>query len=253
MNNLVAIKDGEVRASSQDVAAAFDKVHRDVLRAIDKLVETAPELTVRNFAHSQMKSPGKHGRTVRCYEMDRDGFSLLAMGFTGAKALEWKLKFLDAFRRMEEALSRSLAANDDLPPHRNGEDLERLRASIKLVELAQKLCGTEAALRVWRAEGLPPSIAARETPALLGTGWGVLPVIRDWADERIEEDQGARIPTPALYDDFIAFCADRGGEPVSKKVFAGQLTRLGFAALKSNGSWRLGARLRERVHESVGA
>jgi hypothetical protein len=38
------------------------------------------------------------------YEMNRDAFSLLAMGFTGKKALEWKLKFLQAFNRMEKAL-----------------------------------------------------------------------------------------------------------------------------------------------------
>ena len=77
-------------------------------------------------------------------------------------------------------------------------------------------------------------------------GWGVLPAIRDWAEERIETEPGSRTPTPALYDDFIAFCADHGGEPISKKVFAGQLSRLGFQAIKSNGAWRLGVRLRER-------
>ena len=36
--------------------------------------------------------------------MDRDGFSLLVMGFTGKKALEWKLKYIDAFNQMEETL-----------------------------------------------------------------------------------------------------------------------------------------------------
>lgn len=38
------------------------------------------------------------------YIMNRDGFSLLAMGFTGKKALEWKLKYINAFNEMERQL-----------------------------------------------------------------------------------------------------------------------------------------------------
>lgn len=47
-------------------------------------------------------------REYRAYEMTRDGFSLLAMGFTGQKALEWKLKFISTFNAMEKALCREV-------------------------------------------------------------------------------------------------------------------------------------------------
>lgn len=40
-----------------------------------------------------------------CFEMDRDGFVLLAMGFDGDKALEWKIKYINAFNQMERMLS----------------------------------------------------------------------------------------------------------------------------------------------------
>ena len=49
-------------------------------------------------------SPDKYGRNQKIYLMNRDGFSLLCMGFTGKKALEWKLKYIDAFNKMEETL-----------------------------------------------------------------------------------------------------------------------------------------------------
>lgn len=52
--------------------------------------------------------PDKYGREQPAYLMNRDGFSLLAMGFTGKKALQFKLKFIDAFNKMEEQL-KSLA------------------------------------------------------------------------------------------------------------------------------------------------
>ncbi len=46
------------------------------------------------------------------YLMNRDGFSLLVMGFTGAKALEWKLKYIEAFNAMERAIEKGLTNQD---------------------------------------------------------------------------------------------------------------------------------------------
>jgi Rha family phage regulatory protein len=84
--------------------AAFEKAHRHVVRAIDQLIDNLEQRwQCANFG--TLRFATRRNRRQRAYEMDRDGFSLLAMGFTGPKALEWKLKFLDAFRRMEEALS----------------------------------------------------------------------------------------------------------------------------------------------------
>jgi len=99
---LVRDADGKPRASSLDVARVFDKRHADVLRAIDELVSQL-ETTQRNFASSSYLAG--NGKMERCITMDRDGFTLLAMGFTGAEALKWKLAYIAAFNAMEAELS----------------------------------------------------------------------------------------------------------------------------------------------------
>lgn len=100
MNELVIMKDKQAVTSSLQVAETFGKNHRDVLRAIDDLKD------VRNFAQmfSETNLPDSYGRNRRGYYMNRDGFTLLAMGFTGTKALEFKLKYIEAFNAMEETL-----------------------------------------------------------------------------------------------------------------------------------------------------
>ncbi len=99
-------RSGEVRTTSRDVAELFGKNHRDVLRAMDSLIQDAPELAeggLRNFEQTPYIEPST-GQTYRQYEMTRDGFTLLAMGFTGKKALKFKLAYIEAFNRMEQAL-----------------------------------------------------------------------------------------------------------------------------------------------------
>lgn len=104
-NPVVVAKDGKVFANSRDVAAFFDKNHRDVTRAIDNLIKDEGDLGVRNFAQTPYVEPST-GQTYRSYDMDRDGFTLLAMGFTGSKSLKWKLRYIEAFNAMEAELRR---------------------------------------------------------------------------------------------------------------------------------------------------
>lgn len=99
---------GQVRANSRDVAATFAKRHGDVLRAVRDLVDQAPELNQRNFA--SVEYVDAKGEQRAAYEMNRDGFTLLAMGFTGATALKFKLAYIDRFNAMEEELRASTAA-----------------------------------------------------------------------------------------------------------------------------------------------
>lgn len=103
-NPIVFAKDGEVFANSRDVAAFFGKNHSDVLRAIRNLIDAEPALGQRNFA--SFKINDLTGESTSHYEMDRDGFTLLAMGFTGSKALKWKLRYIEAFNAMEAELRR---------------------------------------------------------------------------------------------------------------------------------------------------
>lgn len=101
---VVFAKDGEVFANSRDVAAFFGKDVRHIHEAIRNLVQQEPVLGRSNFR--PFKINDLTGESVRHYDMDRDGFTLLAMGFTGAKALKWKLRYIEAFNAMEAELRR---------------------------------------------------------------------------------------------------------------------------------------------------
>lgn len=105
--NLIT-QDGKVLVSSRIVAEDFKKAHDKVCRDIDNLKTQSPKLEVEKyFIESSYKSD--RGRTYKEYLMNRDGFSLLVMGFTGKEALQWKLKYIEAFNKMEEELIKCRA------------------------------------------------------------------------------------------------------------------------------------------------
>lgn len=102
---ILSTQNGEPVASSRQIAENFEKNHRDVLKAIETL-----EGGLRKTSHTPMfyKTEYTHeqnGQTYPMYLMNRDGFSLLVMGFTGKAALEWKLKYIAAFNAMEKQLA----------------------------------------------------------------------------------------------------------------------------------------------------
>ena len=100
---LVIMRDRQAVTTSLQVAENFEKKHQHVLRDIDALKQD-----VSNFGQMFIESnqPDSYGRDRRIYYMNRDGFSLLAMGFTGKKALQFKLKYIDAFNQMEKQLQQ---------------------------------------------------------------------------------------------------------------------------------------------------
>ena len=101
-NGMVAIdKDEKVVTSSLVVAETFGKEHYNVLRDIDNLkkdVVSFEEMFV------QTNIPDSYGRDRRAYVMTKDGFTLLAMGFTGKKAMQFKLAYMEAFNEMEKRI-----------------------------------------------------------------------------------------------------------------------------------------------------
>lgn len=101
MSDLVVIKDGVLTVSSLKVADKFGKAHRDILKSIRNL-DCSEDFKQRNFAPSSYTN--KQNKTVPCYELTRDGFSFLCMGFTGKEAAKWKEGFIKAFNAMERAL-----------------------------------------------------------------------------------------------------------------------------------------------------
>lgn len=105
--------------SSRDVAEKFRKQHSSVLKTIqgenrngkhidgliDEILASGNPLT-KYFIESEYENRGK---MYKEFLMTRDGFSLVVMGFTGREALEWKLKYIEAFNKMEETLRNQSA------------------------------------------------------------------------------------------------------------------------------------------------
>ena len=115
MNDIILTqRNGQVLANSRDVAEKFDKQHGSVLKTIygetrkgvhinglaDDILASGNPLT-KYFIESEYENRGK--KYKECL-MTRDGFSLVVMGFTGKDAILWKLKYIDAFNKMEEKL-----------------------------------------------------------------------------------------------------------------------------------------------------
>ena len=162
MNEIIlSTQNGEPVASSRDVAKRFGKEHKDVLRAIKSI--TAQNCAVTQMFYQSEYTAGT-GKKYPMYLMNRDGFSLLAMGFTGKEAVQWKLKYLEAFNQMEKQLAQRpqlsraelmaqalIAAHDELE-HKDAQIAELTpkgifadavsasKKSILVGELAKLLC-----------------------------------------------------------------------------------------------------------------
>lgn len=106
--------------TSLDVAEKFGKQHKDVLKSIR-------DLAAKNSAAKNMfieTTYENRGKQYPMYFITRDGFTLLVMGFTGADALEWKMKYINAFKRMEEIIRAELNAFKKQPqlPQRGSKE-----------------------------------------------------------------------------------------------------------------------------------
>ena len=99
--NLVVIQNRQVVTTSLQVAKSFEKEHRNVLRDIEGLLKNEQ---TQNYFHKGTYEHPQNKQEYPMYYMNRDGFTLLAMGFTGKKAMEFKLQYIQAFNQMEQQL-----------------------------------------------------------------------------------------------------------------------------------------------------
>ena len=107
MNKLINIlnQGGHLVVTSRQISDDFEKEHRNVVRDIETLIANIGG--AQNCADLFIEAEYQHPQNKQFYKeylLTRDGFSLLVMGFTGSKALEWKLKYIEAFNKMEQAL-----------------------------------------------------------------------------------------------------------------------------------------------------
>lgn len=104
MNDLVFTQNEAVLTNSLLVAEKFKKEHRHVTDAIRKLMGCAENSAVPLMFEEATYINEQNGQEYPMFIMNRDGFTLLAMGFTGKKAMQFKLDYIAAFNAMEKAL-----------------------------------------------------------------------------------------------------------------------------------------------------
>ena len=101
MNDLVIMHEQQAVTTSLKVAEIFKKEHRNVMQSINNLTAENSAVKKMFVEDSYLNS---RNQQQPMYYMNRDGFTLLAMGFTGSKAMEFKLKYIDAFNKMEKQI-----------------------------------------------------------------------------------------------------------------------------------------------------
>jgi Rha family phage regulatory protein len=145
---VLSVKDGSVVANSRDVAAYFLKEVRHVHEAIRNLGDYEPEFVVANFR--PFKINDLTGQSTSHYEITKDGFTLLAMGFTGERALKFKIAYINQFNVMEAEIRRREAtpARPSVPDS----------AEMEFVRLACRVKGERFADALWDSMGFycPP-------------------------------------------------------------------------------------------------
>ncbi|KGQ31902.1 MULTISPECIES: Rha family transcriptional regulator [Gallibacterium] len=103
----VQIKENNAVTTSEIVAKVFNKRHSDVLRAIENLISNSPDNFIeRNFAFCFKNNRLQNGKPQPYVEMTKNGFVLLVMGFTGKKAVEFKIAYIEAFDYMQAELAK---------------------------------------------------------------------------------------------------------------------------------------------------
>ena len=139
-----------LKTNSRIIAEKFEKRHDHVVRDIRALIAANPEWGVPNFGETPYVD-AQNGQTYQMYEMTRDGYSMLVMGFTGKKAMDWKIKFLAAFNAMEARLRTVALTGPQLMAAALIEADATMKAQAKQIEAMQE--DVEAFDRIAKADG----------------------------------------------------------------------------------------------------
>lgn len=146
----VSIHNGKAVTTTQDVADYFRKLHKDVLKKVSTL-ECSPEFNERNFAPVEYIDAKGEKRPM--YEMTKDGFVFLVMGFTGKKAAAFKEAYIAEFNRMEaELYSGALKAAQNV----SQEEIDAYNINALLIHL-------NVMYEVWSTQ-IEPALRKIESP-----------------------------------------------------------------------------------------
>ena len=160
MEELVIMQNQQAVTTSLKVAEVFGKQHSHVIRAIEDKIHSVQNWTQyhKMFVASDYKDAS--GKANKMYYMNRDGFTFIAFGFTGAKADQFKLKYIEAFNAME----RQLTVKQD--SYMIEDPIERAK---RWIEEQKELKEAQKQLEIAKPKALfADSVASSDTSILIG-------------------------------------------------------------------------------------
>ena len=202
-NNLIQVKENQNVTTSLLVAEKFNKVHKTVLRKIESLISEIETGTIlcplKLFEKSEYIDA--HGQTRIMYFMNRDGFTLLAMGFTGKEALTWKLTYIKAFNEMEKKLH-----SPTLPDNR--------------LEIARLISRTPKSNLSALLELFPEYFSNISSPGSLENIIDENTSYTRWIEDfGINTDWIGHFPTSDIYNNYARYCVENKFDNMGKKTF----------------------------------
>jgi len=223
---VLSLSSGRPVVSSLNIARHFQKQHQHVLRAVAELWAKLPDdFSQSNFGLADYLD--SQGKKRPYYELSRDGFTLVVMGFTGPKALAWKLRYIEAFNAMEQELVRlALASAERENSARHVEDADsdgpamlpeaianlkpglRATAMHTAVQAARLTGGTEADIERlflkycgWLSPR--PAPQALDADGRTATGWYA--VFLQWLAECVTRSKEVKTSSEKLFSHFCRY------------------------------------------------
>lgn len=202
-NELLQVNGNEIVTTSLIVAETFNKDHKNVIRKINSLldeIDTSSKLSALNF-FNKSEYTDDHNERRPMYYMNRDGFTLLAMGFTGKEAFEWKLKYIEAFNSMEKLI------------HSNGMIDKRSEIARLIIDTpTDKIPVIKELYSEYFSS--TPAVGSLEHISDLNTGYTT------WLNETgVSKEWLTSLPTSNIYNDYLRYCRDNRFLSMGKKTF----------------------------------
>lgn len=201
------------------MALNFEKRHADTIRTIESLIEqmNSTQNCVQYFIPDEYRDPS--GKLNKQYLLTRDGFTLLVMGFTGAKALQWKLKYIEAFNSMEKALTTGKFSIDQ-------SGLQCIKETNKTLKFIQDKNLRDSVARqvlskLYDIEILPVELKASMTITIDET-------VINFINSQCERTDTALVKINALHECYLSWCRLNKVKSLSKINFGRHMKLLGF-------------------------
>ena len=140
MDNLVIMKERQAVTTSLQVAEGFEKQHKNVIQAIEEKIQSAENSAHYKSMFAEGVYQDSRNRSQKIYYMNRDGFTFIAMGFTGGNADNFKLEYINAFNAMENHIKQQMDMSNLSPEL---QLMANLVNNMAKQELAQKQLETK--------------------------------------------------------------------------------------------------------------